>query len=333
MHLGGGHVYRCLTLANALEMAGWRVTFLSVCGTAVLVPALAQSKHAIVELAVDDVTGLSALANLGSVDAIVVDHYGLDAVFEEACRAYADLVMVIDDKPRRRHACDILLDQNLGRLAEDYDGMWDSPPRRMLLGPHYALLRPQFQSVRAEALRRPRGKVDRVFISFGAFDPNGLSWLAARAAVRAGVPRIDVALGAASTAVDPLRDWALRHEGVTVHVGKDVATLMGLADLAVGAAGSMSWERCCCGLPTLMTVIADNQSDIARAVVAVGAGQLLSMEDVANEIALVKAIRAYMDNPERVVRQSHAAAAVCDGAGIARVVQMVDQMTVSGIEP
>ena len=44
----------------------------------------------------------------------------------------------------------------------------------------------------------------------------------------------------------------------------DMAQRMVDADLAIGAAGSTSWERCCLGLPTVMMVLADNQKTIAK---------------------------------------------------------------------
>jgi spore coat polysaccharide biosynthesis predicted glycosyltransferase SpsG len=34
------------------------------------------------------------------------------------------------------------------------------------------------------------------------------------------------------------------------------------ADLAIGAGGSTSWERCCLALPTLLFVTAENQRKI-----------------------------------------------------------------------
>ncbi|MFP3733021.1 glycosyltransferase, partial [Bacillus sp. SIMBA_006] len=51
----------------------------------------------------------------------------------------------------------------------------------------------------------------------------------------------------------------------------DMARRMAEADLAIGAAGSTSWERCCLGLPTLMLILAENQEGIARALDAAGA--------------------------------------------------------------
>lgn len=47
-----------------------------------------------------------------------------------------------------------------------------------------------------------------------------------------------------------------------------MAELMAIADLAIGAGGSASWERCCLGLPTLAICTANNQqkqvADAAR---------------------------------------------------------------------
>ena len=42
----------------------------------------------------------------------------------------------------------------------------------------------------------------------------------------------------------------------------DVAGLMGRADLAIGAAGSTAWERCCLGLPSIVLALAANQEPI-----------------------------------------------------------------------
>ncbi|MBP0556392.1 hypothetical protein J8J23_21505, partial [Mycobacterium tuberculosis] len=51
---------------------------------------------------------------------------------------------------------------------------------------------------------------------------------------------------------------------VRVH-GTNMAQLMANADLAIGAAGSTTWERWCVGLPVVRTVLADNQQVMAKA--------------------------------------------------------------------
>ena len=54
----------------------------------------------------------------------------------------------------------------------------------------------------------------------------------------------------------------------------DMASLMADTDLAIGAAGSTSWERCCLGLPVLMVVLAENQREAAA---SLGYIQVLAM--------------------------------------------------------
>ena len=55
----------------------------------------------------------------------------------------------------------------------------------------------------------------------------------------------------------------------------DMAGLMRDADLASGASGSATWERCCLGLPTVMVTIAENQRPIAEAMLRHGAARCL----------------------------------------------------------
>ena len=66
-----------------------------------------------------------------------------------------------------------------------------------------------------------------------------------------------------------------------------MAELMFKADLAIGAGGSTSWERCCLGLPTLIVITADNQNEIvhqlekANTVVSIGRYDSIDIVNVA----------------------------------------------------
>ncbi len=72
-----------------------------------------------------------------------------------------------------------------------------------------------------------------------------------------------------------------------------MAQLMADSDLAIGAAGATSWERCCLGLPTVMVVLADNQ----RYAAAGSAGrQLASAMTNSPEIRVV----GFLDDDDRL---------------------------------
>jgi spore coat polysaccharide biosynthesis predicted glycosyltransferase SpsG len=98
---------------------------------------------------------------------------------------------------------------------------------------------------------------------------------------------------------------------------RDMAEQMAEADLAIGAAGGSSWERCVLGLPSVMIVLADNQREIAAALDFAGAAVPLPGGDLQ---ALGHTVRALLGDRERIYRISAAASMQCDGLGAGRVV-------------
>lgn len=323
--LGGGHIFRCLTLADALAESGWRCTFVCKPETREVVPALGRSRHEIIDLHGPDESCFLRALRTTDADLLVVDHYGLDTGLEAACRPWVRRILVIDDGPNRAHDCDILLDQNLGANPSAYHG--HVPGRcHLLLGPSFALLRPQFSTARDGALKRHLTKrpVQRLLISLGAADP---ARLASRVvAATAGLPlEIDVVLDSTGTQEQAIRELASRLGlSVRVHVDvTDMAALMSAADLAVGAGGSTSWERCCLGLPSLIVVLADNQRDIAASLDRAGAALDLGTAETLTNEKLTAALQMLYQDKTRRSAMAERAAAICDGDGTRRVMEVL----------
>lgn len=324
--LGGGHIFRCLTLADALADNGWRCTFACKTGTREVVPALGRSRHDLVVLhGPDESDFLQALRPSGA-DLLVVDHYGLDTRLEAACRPWVRRILVIDDGLGRDHDCDILLDQNLGADPSAYHG--HVPDRcHLLLGPDFALLRPQFSTARGGALTQHLAKrpLQRLLISLGAADPTKLA--SRVVAATAGLPlKIDVVLGSASAQEQAIHELASRLGlSVRVHIDvTDMAALMSAADLAVGAGGSTSWERCCLGLPSLIVVLAENQRDIAASLDRAGAALNLGTAETLTNEKLTAALQMLYHDKARRSAIAERAAAICDGDGTRRVTEVLE---------
>jgi len=304
---GGGHVVRCLALARALEAEGASCAFvLSSLGAGVLARlGWTGEVHGID----DEAERLQTIHGLGA-DAAVVDDYSLDAGFEAAL---ACPVLAIDDLADRPHACALLLDSGYGRAEADYAAL--APGARLLLGPHYALLREGF----AEPDRLAREHARWVFVSFGLSDVEGITARAIRV-LRPLAPEtvFDVALARDARSVDPLRAMAAADAGLVLHLDADVAPLMRAADLGIGAGGGMVWERRAAGLPQLVVTVADNQRPMAARLAADGVIVRVDLADPAFEARLAEAFtqllapaarQAQIDNPN----------ARCDGQGAARV--------------
>ena len=99
---------------------------------------------------------------------------------KSACRAWAKHILAIADFADRRHDCDLLLDQTIGRKSEADRALHEPfvPGHcALLLGLEYALVRDQFTRRRTEAkeLRDRTHEARRVLMSFGGTDAFGLT--------------------------------------------------------------------------------------------------------------------------------------------------------------
>jgi UDP-2,4-diacetamido-2,4,6-trideoxy-beta-L-altropyranose hydrolase len=331
--IGGGHVMRCLTLADGLMATGWRVGFICTLETLSYFPALPN------RLEVLDVTDwrsvdAASLARHWPVgcDVLVVDHYDLDSRFETACRGWAAKIVVIDDLADRRHDCDLLMDPTLGRGAEDY---YDLVPADALVltGPDYALLRSEFLGSRRRALAR-RGDIDRVeriFVSLGFTDVNGLTEQIVRDLLAiAATPVMDVVIGPKVPGRTKLEELADSEPRLMLHVDPPrIVDLMVQADLAVGGAGATSWERCCVGLPTILIVLADNQRSVARSLEAVGAAVATSTPSFPDGTGVATKVMDISADIPALRNMSRAAAALVDGSGTDRAVIAIQGLLTS----
>jgi len=293
LDIGSGHVMRCLTLANTLSELGANISF--ICrehpgnlleliqdrgfNSAALLLSDAESCESLSEggyaLAHDSWLGTDwrsdaeqsqAAINDEKVDWLIVDHYALDARWESAMRPFCERIMVIDDLADRDHDCDLLLDQNLiADMEHRYDNRVPSHCVH-LLGPSYALLQSEYAELHPRTPPR-RGTVQRIFVFFGSADNHNLTGQAIAAFLdldRSDIV-LDVVINPASPNAAAIRGQAYDHTNITLHETlPSLAPLMLKADLAIGAAGTTTWERCCLGLPTVVVTVADNQRAIAE---------------------------------------------------------------------
>jgi len=323
--VGGGHAHRCLALADALRERGANCLFVTRSSSTVLVPGL--KRHDLIELSMDEpdsaVPRELSLAMPSGVDWLVVDHYGLDSVFEEACRPWARRILAVDDLANRPHTADLLLDQTPGRVADRYRGLL-TPGCVVLLGADYALLRAEFAMARPESLhRRERsGDLERLLIAFGASDPCNYAGEALALVKAAGLHcRVDVVLGPRPRHGDAVRALADHYPfAVEVFDGvDDMAALLAAADLAIGAGGVAALERCCLGLPSLLVVLADNQRDNASRLASEGAAHVLECASALVSPASAAALRTLAQNGTERLKMPRAASRMCDGGGAPRV--------------
>ena len=189
----------------------------------------------------------------------------------------------------------------------------------------YALLRPEFARLRAQraAGGAPDGVVRRLLVCFGGSDPANHTAATLEAIVRraAAIGTIDVVIGNANPHRERLADLIRRSlPTATLHVQTgDIARLLAAADLAIGAGGTMNWERACLGVPTLAFGIADNQTGGLETLIDQGYVMGMPEMRVPDPEMIAAWLACLLDNPPLLRGLARRSAALVDGLGSERV--------------
>ncbi|MCL6479749.1 MAG: UDP-2,4-diacetamido-2,4,6-trideoxy-beta-L-altropyranose hydrolase [Peptococcaceae bacterium] len=321
VQIGTGHIMRCLTLADELRKKGAEIFFIcrllpgNLCGLieqkGYLVhrlPYPEQSPNSVTNHArreevswqTDAEETKTILAKeIGGIDWLVVDHYALDIRWETLMRPHAKKIMVIDDLADRPHDCDLLLDQNLYENMETRYQTLIPGHCLTLLGPGYVLLRPEFKKVRRN-LRQRDGTVKRILIFFGGSDPTNETAKALKAVQLINRPEviIDVVVGSTNLHKEEIQQLCSIRPNTSFYCQvENMAELMARADLAIGAGGTTTWERCFLGLPSITLIVAQNQADTTKTVAAKGAAWNLGWSGSVSLEILAEAIKMAMNDP------------------------------------
>ena len=342
IQIGTGHVMRCLTLAGELTRQGHECWFIcrehlghlgdlivSKGHNLTLLPASTNTPPQQHRSASDDYARwlgvpwqedanqtMDAISPLNA-DWLVVDHYVLDAQWESTLSSVADKIMVIDDLANRQHDCDILIDQNYGRIAKDYKDLVPGHCK-ILAGVKYAILKSEYRN------RKPlikSGEIKHCFLYFGGgFD----SLEVLRIAIDAF--NCDRLLNVNLHVVLPNIECDLNIKGNQDHLKRiifhknlpDLASLMINSDLSISAGGSTTWERCCVGIPSIVVSIAENQ---LPACVALESSGVIKYIGELPEFTIDK-IRTFLfglSKEELIILQANSQNLV-DGHGVGRII-------------
>jgi len=330
--IGSGHIRRCLSLASELKTRGAEVFFICrqlpgnlcdllsdrnfrvFCLPAPVegVPECLPAKDARETVAVVD-----ALPN--TVDWLVVDHYVLGREWESVLRERVEKILVLDDLANRKHDCDVLLDQGFyPEMKHRYDGLVSSDCR-LLLGPRFALLDSSFSRQKGEKKGKPG---NRLFVFFGgsdATDETGKT-LAALPLLANRQLQLDVVVGSGNPYREKIEKQAASCKQVTFHCQVDtMASLMSKADIALGAGGTTTWERCCLGLPSIVISVADNQTALSETLGLDGRILYLGEASQVSGEIIARAVQSLLDFPWWRRSLSQRSRELVDGYGCQRL--------------
>ena len=346
IYIGSGHVMRCLVLAEALAKQGHQLTFFCRPQQGDLIDFILNKGFAVTRLnqaTTEKIPQHSAdyqawlqvpwqqdaddvIAQCDTIDLMIVDHYGINAPWEDHVKTQLScLVFVIDDLVRT-HNADAILDQTLHRQAQAYQSCHHNTP--LLMGGDYALLNPVFLHARKKALQAaasPLPSPINLLITMGAVDqPNAtLHVLNALAKITHERPIVTVLLNHSAPHYQCVVDFCQQHRDWVSHhpFVENMAELMLTQHLVIGAPGTTAWERACLGLPSIIVPIAENQLTMSTQLAKAGAAISVELSAISSTL-----LTAYYSLLEHWQSMRTINFALCDGLGVRRVAHYIEQL-------
>ena len=263
--IGFGHLTRCRALAMALRSEGKRCVMVG--------PAAEYARSVDQETfedwipapewssANEDADRLIGVARKFEAEWLVLDDYRIDETYQLRVREAGLRWLQFDGTASKPLWADIVLNANPAARSEDYQAVLRNPNARLLLGPRYAILRPEFDQITP---REPWRPVKKILLTFGGGDDRGANQFVLSTLLPFTSPEQEfvVISGATNPSNPSLKRWIDDHgQGrVSLHIDPEqVAPLFASCDLAVMAGGTSTYEAARCGLPMILIAIADNQ--------------------------------------------------------------------------
>lgn len=355
--IGSGHVMRCLPLAHVLKRRGADVSFVCRAFGDALIPFIRAQAMSVIEIPLvanwqadpnasrfyanwlgasweeDANATLQALSKIGTADWIITDHYGLNAKWESALKPTGAKILVIDDLADRPHEADVLLDQNF--FIEPNIRYTNLLPQHCLklLGPSYALLRPEFTNL-PKPTRRDLSPIKRILIFFGAGDPSRLVLRTTRALLPLAKEysiKLDVVSGSLNPDNDNIKAFCQNHsECVLYDHPVAMSERLAAADLFVGAGGIITWERCAYGVPGVIIAAAANQNPFNVDLAASGCQVFLGAAADVSDKDIVTGVKNLITDSHLREAFAKRSCELVDGHGVSRVAAVLCGETPKG---
>ena len=261
------------------------------------------------------------LAQKRGVGMLIVDDYRISELFQKRFRAAKLRWLQFDGGAARPIWANFVVNAHPTIHPRDYEVVLQDRSTTMLLGPRFAVMRPEFASVKKGDLNR---RTKRILITFGGGDDRGGIDFVLRTLLPALPEYIEFAVisGSANPRNAYLHSWAERFGSARVRVyvaPGNVASLIASCDIAVMAGGSSLYEVACCGLPMIIISVAQNQ--VAQSVGWEKIGASLYVGGIHENIRqkFLGLVQGLLDDPDKLREMRRVGLEQVDGLGVFRV--------------
>ena len=256
----------------------------------------------------------------------MIDNYSIDFTMESHIRHLFQKIIVIDDLANRKHDCDLLIDQNYYENFENRYDFISSKNTVKLLGPKYAIIRDEFKEIPKKQFQTD-SKIKNILISFGGVDPTNECTKALKSIMSLQFEDVQITIiaGMFNQNFFKLNETYQNYKNIRIFQHVDnLGELMSNADIFIGAGGTTTWERLYLGLPSMITIISENQHESVEFLSK--QNQIINL-GLAKNVSLSTYKKAITElNSEDLIQLSERNKQLIDGNGIQRIKKQIIEL-------
>ena len=306
--IGSGHFFRCLALSNRIARQSHElITFMGHIVAEDLRDRVIEAGFNFQEIPLGTSQEIELEFVMKSLNnekskVIIIDSSEVDVNYQQKLRKKGFKIIVIDDRPLKRHVADILISPNLYLNNSHPFANLTPETTRIFIGPSYFPLRQEFLG---EKNWIPPKLEDQIVITsfFGSADPGGQSLIVAEAAreMRSLPIKFRVLAGAMNSSLSLLQKKYSSLQTLQIFSSqRKMSDFFLSSTLSIGSMGISAWERCILGIPTISTTQNAGQIEDALELEKLGGTIYLGKSDSLRVNKLLTAIDSLMKNTNRL---------------------------------
>lgn len=328
--ISGGHIMRCLAIAQALIENGVETCFLTADDN----PIPVLDKECIPYIVLnsdwkDIMTGMDKVKELLKKDSnalLLIDTYQVTKEYVEELRQYGKIAY-LGSKSGYLGELDLLINYSTDINFSFYNNNYKNTS--LLLGPSFAPLRKEFQHI----IPTCKKTIRKILVTTGNTDQNNI----VSSIINGIMPIIkdksitlDVIVGPMFKNNEHLHKAYDNCPCVVLRENvKSISSIMKECDLAISANGTTVYELSAIGLPTISFAIVEEQVKSAEALHKLGAvdycGKAFENMDFCIK-AIIERVSYYIDHIDEMIALAERAHSLIDGNGVDKIANAIIEM-------
>jgi len=260
--VGTGHIMRDLVLAKQYPEAN--ITFATQELDGNINHKVLEAEYTLKTLLSNDINELDTLIKKLKIDLLIIDHYGIDHLFEKQLKKQNPSLTVLSlDDTYEKHYCDILLNHNINADAKKYHNLVPSHCK-LRCGRKYTLLREEFFREKQKKVTKTNSKFT-IFLAMGGADTAKLNIPILKVIQKFSHLNVIVVSTTANKELKTLQNFTKNKKWIQLYINsQNIAMLMKKSDLVICTPSVTVNEALFMELPLLAIKTANNQNEIYK---------------------------------------------------------------------